>query len=56
MFVLENTASLVGLPDALERVTAALETLPYHWRRVCPTPPQSHRSIQWSCAVQVPDN
>ena len=38
VFILENTASLVGLPRALGRVTDALEALPYTWRRE--TPPQ----------------
>ena len=32
VFIVENTASLLGLPWVLERINQALDALPYHWR------------------------
>ena len=32
VFILENTASLLGLPWVLQRIHQALDDLPYRWR------------------------
>ena len=32
IFIVENTASLLGLPWVLECINQALDALPYHWR------------------------
>ena len=32
VFIVENTASLLGLPWVLQCINQALEDLPYHWR------------------------
>ena len=32
VFVLENTASLLALPETLAHIDASLSTLPYDWR------------------------
>ena len=32
VFIVENTASLLGLPWVLECINQALDALPYHWR------------------------
>ena len=51
VFVLENTASLLALPETLAHIDASLSTLPYDWRCVVtppslpashPPPPTSH--------------
>ena len=38
VFVLENTASLLALPETLAHIDASLSTLPYDWRCIV-TPP-----------------
>ena len=44
VFVLENTASLLALPETLAHIDVALSTLPYDWRCVVtpPAPPRPH--------------
>ena len=41
VFVLENTASLLALPETLAHIDASLSTLPYDWRCAAapPAPP-----------------